>query len=218
MLIILFFFFFLSLILMFGSICSGSNRYRRYFSDLAYHGVRRSLVQNGLLKINTRDCEEMLAIVDRVCQQYKVEFWLSDGTALGAVREQRILPGDTDVDICMSPEYWPIFHDQVVPELVNKYGFIVFKDHLDFDFITLVYKDQDLDVNPIVPGGYCSSVPGPCDELIPHIGTLHPVQIGSATYKAPSNDYLEFLYGPTWRIPKDRFKPEDARKENQVNQ
>lgn len=213
MLIIILFLFLLLLIISCGSIRSGHNRYRRYFGDLTYHGVRRCLVQNGLLKIDTQKCEEMLAIVDRVCEKYGVDFWVSDGTALGAVREQRILPGDTDVDICMSQEYWPIFHDQVVGELVNKYGFIVLKDHVSYDFITLVYKDQDLDVNPIVPGGHCASVPGPCNELIPHIGTLQPVRIGSFIYKAPSNDYLEFLYGPTWRTPRDRFKPMDARKE-----
>ena len=200
------------LVIMFSfGIRSKPGHYRRNLFDIAYHGVRRALIQKGKLKINPKACEELLSIFKIVCDRHQVRFWLADGTALGAIRESRILPDDTDVDVCMEPMYWKSFHKHVVPDLLHQHKFCVIKDHAHYDFVTLAYRGQYLDVNSVVPGSYCMSVPGPCNDLIPHIGTIGEAKIGSKTYNVPSKEFLEFLYGPTWMKPRLRFKPVDAK-------
>jgi hypothetical protein len=212
----LFLLIFVSCLVLLSCVFIPSNKgYDIGWCDWLQHKCRRLMISMGQLTMDAKACEEMLRVFNRVCQKHGVEFWLAEGTALGAVREGGIIAGDTDVDVCMYPPYWPAFYNQVIQELIQENGFRLFRDFDDFDFVTLEYRGQYLDVNSIVPGKYCTSVPGPCDELIPHIGPLSPVKLGNDTYMAPGELYLEFLYGSTWRIPRYRFKPIDARKEKQ---
>ena len=96
----------------------------------------------------------------------------------------------------------------VVPDLLHQHKFCVIKDHAHFDFVTLAYRGQYLDVNSVVPGSYCMSVPGPCNDLIPHIGTIGEAKIGSQTYDVPSKGFLEFLWTQRlkWKKIKELFE------------
>lgn len=182
--------------------------------DKLVHAVRHSQLNHGSVTIDPSICEAMLRRFDAVCRKHGVEFWLSEGTALGAVREQRILPDDTDMDVYLRDlSHWPAFHDRVMPELLASHGWSVYKDRAHYRFVTLVHRDQYLDVSVMAPGEHCSAVPGPCDELAPHVGELRRVRLGLDEYWAPSDAYLEFLYGPTWQTPRARFKPVDAKAE-----
>lgn len=44
---------------------------------------------------------EMLAVLDRVCNKYQIEYFVMFGTALGAVRHKGFIPWDDDIDIGM---------------------------------------------------------------------------------------------------------------------
>lgn len=49
---------------------------------------------------------EILIFVDKICRENDIKYWLSSGTALGAVRHGGFIPWDDDVDIEMTmPEY-----------------------------------------------------------------------------------------------------------------
>lgn len=47
---------------------------------------------------------EMLEFIDTVCKENNINYWLSFGTLLGAVRHGDFIPWDDDTDICMPLE------------------------------------------------------------------------------------------------------------------
>lgn len=56
-----------------------------------------------LLFIQSKE-KEILNIIDEVCKKENIDYWLSDGTLLGAVRHGDFIPWDDDIDISMRRE------------------------------------------------------------------------------------------------------------------
>lgn len=47
---------------------------------------------------------DMLLYIDRICKENKIDYWLSSGTLIGAVRHGGFIPWDDDVDVEMMPD------------------------------------------------------------------------------------------------------------------
>lgn len=56
------------------------------------------------LRIAQKEMLNMLVIFDKICRENNLEYWLSFGTLLGAIRHGGFIPWDDDTDVCMPYE------------------------------------------------------------------------------------------------------------------
>lgn len=84
---------------------------------------------------------EMLKYIDRVCRENDIHYWISSGTALGAVRHGGFIPWDDDADIEMlKPDYKKLI--KVLKSKPNKR--FVLQDHsTDIEYSGVVGKLRD---------------------------------------------------------------------------
>lgn len=76
---------------------------------------------------------EMMKDIDRVCQKHKIPYWLSGGSALGAVRHGGFIPWDDDMDIAMMREDYERFIKKAVFDLPERYVFQCFENDNKFN-------------------------------------------------------------------------------------
>ena len=60
---------------------------------------------------------EMLLEIDRICRKHNIEYFLSSGSLLGAVRHGGFIPWDDDLDIYMMRKEYERFLDICRTEL-----------------------------------------------------------------------------------------------------
>lgn len=64
--------------------------------------------QDSIKKVQNKILEIML-FIDRICRDYKIDYYIMGGTALGAVRHKGFIPWDDDLDIFMTPKNYNKF-------------------------------------------------------------------------------------------------------------
>ena len=65
---------------------------------------------------------ELLKFIDNVCEKHDLDYCLTYGTLLGAIRHEGFIPWDDDCDILMMRKDYDKFIE-VLPEEINKYEF-----------------------------------------------------------------------------------------------
>lgn len=78
--------------------------------------------KNSLRALQLKELE-VLQEVDRICKKYNIPYFLTWGTALGAVRHGGFIPWDDDIDISMYWKDYQRFEKLCKSELSNKYFF-----------------------------------------------------------------------------------------------
>jgi LicD family len=163
--------------------------------------------------LNKEVCLENLAIIHDVFKKHKLQFWLSEGTALGFRRDNDFIEWDDDLDIGVWSKDVPKLK-KAIKDLKEK-NFVVGETRINGTFISLHRKGEKVDIDitgkdiNCVANTNLSFINGkPCKEFI-HTLKFTPIKIKGRTYNLPSDDYLVILYGENWRTPIKGKKPED---------
>lgn len=91
-----------------------------YFLN-TYHDITQFPKATGDLRLLQEGDAILLAIVDAVCEQLGLDYWMDWGTLLGAKRHGGFIPWDDDVDIAMTRSHYEIARTALVEEL-TRYG------------------------------------------------------------------------------------------------
>lgn len=94
-----------------------------------------------LRKIQLREFE-ILKYIDGVCKKNNINYWLSSGTLLGAVRHGGFIPWDDDVDVEMLREDYLKFEKAMEKEKSKDFAFQTHKT--DENYINQFGKVRDL--------------------------------------------------------------------------
>ena len=57
--------------------------------------------EGSLLRRDQKELLSMLEVLEKICRENNIKWWLSSGTLLGAARHQGFIPWDDDVDLIM---------------------------------------------------------------------------------------------------------------------
>lgn len=68
-----------------------------------------SKVDTKILREAQLRMTKILLEIDRICKKNNIEYWISDGTFLGAVRHKGFIPWDDDIDVSMTVENYNKF-------------------------------------------------------------------------------------------------------------
>ena len=170
--------------------------------------------KNGIYKLKHHGFHVPLDrdVCDRNLKEFKyamrdVPFWLSEGTALGVIREGDFISHDDDVDVGIWASDLRRFNKEVIPRL-KKAGFTLDFDLLGGTFMTFSRRGERLDVDAVGHGHKCMAPRTPdadcgaCECIMPYLKNMQHMQLRGETYMVPGEDYIEYLYGQNWRVPK----------------
>lgn len=136
------------------------------------------------------------------------KFWLSEGTALGVVRDNNFIPWDDDVDVGMWLRDKHEFLSTALPRL-RAVGFSVSEVRQRGSFLCLWRRGEKIDVDFVDETGVgpcmacqtsiaqCTS----CAPMLPYLKPLATVRFLDHDWKVPQEGYFEYVYGPDWRTP-----------------
>ena len=156
--------------------------------------------------LNLTICKENLEIFASILNQNNLIFWLSEGTALGAIRDNNFIIYDDDVDIGMWYGNFDRFRELVLPVLI-KNGFTCDQVKMGNSYVTISRKGEKIDIDftgydiecaaCLTTNANCKT----CNILIDTLKSMSYIMFLGKSYLCPGIEYLEYLYGPNWQTP-----------------
>ena len=161
-----------------------------------------------MVPLNLDTCQNNLFAFDDVMKDLGLPYWLSEGTALGCIRDSALIPWDDDVDTGMECQHRHRFVTEALPRLRASGFTLTFVTNKE-TFFGLFRNGEKLDVDFACPGTKCQACRTShakcltCDEMILHLD-MKSMEFLGRTFLVPGEGYLDYLYGPMWRVPEKK--------------
>jgi len=163
--------------------------------------------------MNLEYAKEVFLEVYEILKKSQIELFLSDGTALGAIRDGGFISWDHDIDLRVAATNW----DFSIFEEFKRHGFrciksinlkayrglpsgsVIFKQGIRMDIgLNYYYPPEDIVAflagRPSLPGSLQPARFYRGDHFVDFLGIKARIQY-------PPEEYAERIYGATWRIP-----------------
>lgn len=160
---------------------------------------------DNIIPITEEEGKEILQKAKILFSQIELDFYLSFGTLLGAIREHNIIPGDEDVDIMIFDEEklyknLPFLYENNFKLCRIKKG-IYYSFRINEKTYIDVYVIRNLNFS--IWKTYCYSLSG---YITPkkYLKEFEEIHFLGDKYLCPKNPekIIEFWYGKDWRTPK----------------
>lgn len=157
--------------------------------------------------MDVRDGEKLLLEAKEVFDEHGIVFFLRQGTCLGVVRDQALIPWDDDLDLGSIIDMHGFSEDMIGPavESLRAKGCYVEVLHDGLYTAVKIFKYRiriDWQCYRVVKGtiAHYPGVPFPVSLF----EDLQSVDFLGTTFQVPSppGDYLQYKYGPDWGTPK----------------
>jgi hypothetical protein len=172
-------------------------------------------IERTIPPMNTADAGRLLDEAKQIFDAHGIVFFLRQGTCLGAVRDQALIPWDDDLDLGSIIGLHGFSEDDIAPAVeafrANGCYVEVIPDGLYTSVKIMKYRIRiDWQCYKVVKGtiAHYPGVPFPVSLFT----ALEQVDFNGGTYAVPSppEEYLVFKYGPDWVTPKQAGYEKDV--------
>jgi lipopolysaccharide cholinephosphotransferase len=179
--------------------------------NFLYNLLVKGIRSFKIIPMNIKTSEDNLLTFDTIVKSVGIDYWLSEGTALGVVRDNGMIPWDDDVDTSFMYEYRDVFVREALP-LLKQQGFYVGSVQCKGNLISLIRNGEKLDVDIVQKDGMCIAPMTPhanysskCNDILPYLNSMKTVIFLGRQFNVPDERYLEYLYGD-WKTPQTENK------------
>ena len=159
------------------------------------------------LPLDKKVCSENLLIFNKIMNDLDINYWLSEGTALGVIRDNSFITWDDDVDVSFMYTYRDKFINQAIP-LLRKQGLLLSSCSHYGNLLSFNRNGEKMDVDIVEKDGKCiaaftknAKYDTKCNSILPYLENMRKVEFLGKEFNVPGDDYLEYLYGTTWKTP-----------------
>ena len=172
-------------------------------------------IERTIPPMDISDAEQLLREAKQIFDAQGVVFFLRQGTCLGAVRDQALIPWDDDLDLGSIIGLHGFTEDAIEPTVeafrANECYVEVLPEGLYTSVKIMKYRIRiDWQCYRVVKGtiAHYPGVPFPVDLFT----ELEEVDFNGGKYSVPSppEDYLRYKYGPNWVTPKQAGYEKDV--------
>lgn len=180
-------------------------------SDMELSDAENAALMDELMRaippMDVRDGKKLLLEAKEVFDEHGIVFFLRQGTCLGAVRDQALIPWDDDLDLGSIIDMHGFSEDMIGPavESLRAKGCYVEVLHDGLYTAVKIFKYRiriDWQCYRVVKGtiAHYPGVPFPVSLF----EELQGVDFLGTTFQVPNppDDYLQYKYGPDWGTPK----------------
>ena len=183
--------------------------------EAAENAALMQQIERTIPPMNIEDGGRLLQEAKRIFDDHGVVFFLRQGTCLGAVRDQALIPWDDDLDLGSIMGLHGFTEDAIAPTVeafrANGCYVEVLPEGLYTSVKIMKYRIRiDWQCYRVVKGtiAHYPGVPFPVDLF----AELEEVEFNGGRYCVPSppSEYLRYKYGPDWVTPKQAGYEKDV--------